>query len=161
MVFFPDEPDVGLPTIKQYYLKMEEGSVLRGIVVVQKRITPIAKKVVESFRGPEKWCQVERPQDDQSSCHCSHSFPLFSFPSLSLFLGLLQAMADMAQTAKNYTMEQFLESELLVNITQHLLVPEHKVLTFLHHVHTKGKWGGGRRKRRSNLEALFFFSKRC
>lgn len=31
--------------------------------------------------------------------------------------------------APKYTLEQFLESELMVNITEHELVPEHVVMT--------------------------------
>ncbi|MCP9261868.1 DNA-directed RNA polymerases I, II, and III subunit RPABC1 [Dirofilaria immitis] len=37
-----------------------------------------------------------------------------------------QAIADMAP---KYTLEQFLEAELMVNITEHELVPEHVVMT--------------------------------
>lgn len=37
-----------------------------------------------------------------------------------------QALVDMAP---KYQLEQFLESELLVNVTEHVLVPEHLVLT--------------------------------
>lgn len=37
-----------------------------------------------------------------------------------------QALVDMAP---KYQLEQFLESELLVNVTEHILVPEHLVLT--------------------------------
>ena len=39
-----------------------------------------------------------------------------------------QAMAEI-QSAEGLVMEQFQESELLVNITQHTLVPQHMVLT--------------------------------
>ena len=36
------------------------------------------------------------------------------------------ALGDMAP---KYTLEQFMESELLINLTEHMLVPEHVVMT--------------------------------
>ena len=38
----------------------------------------------------------------------------------------MQAITDMAP---KYTLEYFLEAELMVNITEHELVPEHVVMT--------------------------------
>lgn len=79
-VFFPDEPKIGIKTVKNYCQRMQEDSISRAIIVVQQDMTPSAR----------------------------------------------QALKDMAP---KYILEQFLESELLINITEHDLVPEHVVLT--------------------------------
>merc|ERR1712002_238014 len=79
-VFFPDEPKVGVRTIKTYCTRMQEENIQRAIIVVQAGMSPPAK----------------------------------------------QALVDMAP---KYILEQFLESELLINITEHELVPEHVVMT--------------------------------
>lgn len=78
-VFFPDEPKVGIKTIKTYCNRMQEENISRAIIVVSHGMTPSAK----------------------------------------------QSLSDMAP---KYILEQFLESELLVNITEHMLVPEHVVM---------------------------------
>lgn len=79
-VFFPDEPKIGIKTVKNLCQRMQEENISRAIIVVQQGMTPSAK----------------------------------------------QALHDMAP---KYILEQFLESELLINITEHELVPEHVVLT--------------------------------
>lgn len=79
-VFFPDEPKVGIKTIKTYCQRMQEENIHRAIIVVQTGMTPSAK----------------------------------------------QSLGDMAP---KYILEQFLEAELLVNITEHQLVPEHVIMT--------------------------------
>lgn len=79
-VFFPDEPKIGIKTIKTYCTRMQEENIHRACVVVQGGMTPSAK----------------------------------------------QSLVDMAP---KYILEQFLESELLINITEHELVPEHVVMT--------------------------------
>jgi DNA-directed RNA polymerase I, II, and III subunit RPABC1 len=79
-VFFPDEPKIGIKTVKNYCQRMQEENISRAIIVVQQGMTPSAK----------------------------------------------QALVDMAP---KYILEQFLESELLINITEHELVPKHEVLT--------------------------------
>ncbi|PVD22689.1 hypothetical protein C0Q70_15944 [Pomacea canaliculata] len=79
-VFFPEEPKVGIKTIKTYCTRMQEDNIHRAIIVVQTGMTPSAK----------------------------------------------QALVEMAP---KYILEQFLETELLINITEHMLVPEHVVMT--------------------------------
>ena len=79
-VFFPDDPKIGIKTIKTYCTRMQEENITRAIIVVQQGMTPSAK----------------------------------------------QSLVDMAP---KYILEQFLESELLINITEHELVPEHVVMT--------------------------------
>ncbi|KAK0395845.1 hypothetical protein QR680_001461 [Steinernema hermaphroditum] len=79
-VFFPEEPKIGIKTIKAICQQMQEQSITRAIIVVQTGMTPSAK----------------------------------------------QSINDMQP---KYTLEQFLESELLINITEHELVPEHVVMT--------------------------------
>lgn len=79
-VFFPEEPKIGIKTIKTYCQRMQEENIHRAMIVVQQGMTPSAK----------------------------------------------QSLVDMAP---KYILEQFLESELLINITEHELVPEHVVMT--------------------------------
>ncbi|XP_020322960.1 DNA-directed RNA polymerases I, II, and III subunit RPABC1 isoform X1 [Oncorhynchus kisutch] len=91
-VFFPEEPKVGIKTIKMYCQRMQEENITRACIVVQMGMTPSAKQ------GP-----VRTP----------------------LFLSF-QSLVDMAP---KYILEQFLPQELLINITEHELVPEHIVMT--------------------------------
>lgn len=79
-IFFPDEPKVGVRTIKTYCTRMQEENIQRAIIVVQGGMSPSAK----------------------------------------------QSLVDMAP---KYILEQFLESELLINITEHEMVPEHVVMS--------------------------------
>jgi len=54
-VFFPDEPKVGIKTIKSYCQRMQEENISRAIIVVQQGMTPSAKQVV-LFRLCEYMC---------------------------------------------------------------------------------------------------------
>ncbi|KAM7142084.1 DNA-directed RNA polymerases I, II, and III subunit RPABC1 isoform 2-T2 [Molossus nigricans] len=69
-VFFPEEPKVGIKTIKVYCQRMQEENITRALIVVQQGMTPSAK----------------------------------------------QSLVDMAP---KYILEQFLQQELLINITEH------------------------------------------
>mmetsp|Transcript_3891 Transcript_3891/g.8430 ORF Transcript_3891/g.8430 Transcript_3891/m.8430 type:complete len:211 (-) Transcript_3891:296-928(-) len=83
MVFWPQDPKVGVKPIKRCMERMKEsGDVRRAILVVQQSMTAFAKQAIVEISASE---------------------------------GLV--------------LEQFQEAELLVNITEHVLVPQHMVLT--------------------------------
>ena len=44
-VFFPEEPKIGIKTIKTYCQRMQEENITRAIIVVQVGMTPSAKQV--------------------------------------------------------------------------------------------------------------------
>lgn len=64
---------------------------------------------------------------------------LLSYSLVSHF----QALVDMAP---KYILEQFLESELLINITEHELVPEHVVMTAEEKTELLQRWAVDDRK---------------
>ena len=82
MVFFIEEPKVGVKSIKEVATQMrgEGNNINRSIIVIQDKITPFAKQSLSEMQ-----------------------------PKIQI--------------------EVFKESELLVNITKHILVPEHRVLS--------------------------------
>jgi hypothetical protein len=47
-VFFPDEPKIGIKTIKTYCQRMQEENIHRAIIVVQQGMTPSAKQVTQT-----------------------------------------------------------------------------------------------------------------
>lgn len=44
-VFFPEEPKIGIKTIKTYCQRMQEENIHRAMIVVQQGMTPSAKQV--------------------------------------------------------------------------------------------------------------------
>ncbi|KAL8459552.1 hypothetical protein ACS0TY_036058 [Phlomoides rotata] len=48
-VFFPDEPKVGVKTMKTYTNRMKEDNVHRAILVVQQNLTPFAKTCISEI----------------------------------------------------------------------------------------------------------------
>ncbi|KAL7747275.1 DNA-directed RNA polymerases II 24 kDa polypeptide (RNA polymerase II subunit 5) [Sorochytrium milnesiophthora] len=103
MVFFPEDRSVGVKPIKSYCEKMLSLSIPRGIIVYQHAMTPSAKK--------------------------ARLFGLFFFTYIAR--ELLTALKEqiITQVSEKYNLEAFAENELLVNITQHVLVPKHELLT--------------------------------
>jgi hypothetical protein len=51
-VFFPDEPKIGIKTIKTYCQRMQEENIHRAIIVVQQGMTPSAKQVTQANHFP-------------------------------------------------------------------------------------------------------------
>ncbi|XP_073146648.1 DNA-directed RNA polymerases II and IV subunit 5A-like [Henckelia pumila] len=79
-VFFPEEPKVGVKTVKTYINRMKEDGVHRAILVVQQNLTPCARTCI-------------------------------------------------SEISSKFNLETFQEAELMVNIKEHVLVPEHQLLT--------------------------------
>ncbi|KAG8389727.1 hypothetical protein BUALT_Bualt01G0008800 [Buddleja alternifolia] len=79
-IFFPEEPKVGVKTMKTYTNRMKEDDVHRAILVVQQNLTPFARTCI-------------------------------------------------SEISTKFHLEVFQEAELLINIKEHVLVPEHQVLT--------------------------------
>jgi len=53
-VFFPNEKNVSGDDVKNFYKRMEEGGIQRGIVVYESKITPIAKGYIDGVKALEK-----------------------------------------------------------------------------------------------------------
>lgn len=79
-VYFSDERNVGVMTMRKFLQQLEDKNIGRGIIVYQDKMTSSAHKVIDAMRN-------------------------------------------------HFELEDFHEVALLVNITQHHLVPRHRVLT--------------------------------
>ena len=48
-MFFPDEPKVGVKTMKSYITRMNQENVIRAILVAQQNLTPFAKTSISEM----------------------------------------------------------------------------------------------------------------
>ncbi|RMX58366.1 hypothetical protein pdam_00012523 [Pocillopora damicornis] len=99
----------------RYCNRMQEENINRAIIVVQMGMTPSAKQVrkLESVMTAAHY--PELPYQFKVYIVYQHITILFS-----------KALVDLAP---KYILEQFMEAELMVNITEHELVPEHVLMT--------------------------------
>ncbi|CAE6416351.1 unnamed protein product [Rhizoctonia solani] len=79
-VFFADEKNVTIKTMRKFLGILDEKGITHGIIVFMEKMTPSARKVITAM-------------------------------------------------SSQYSLEEFAEADLLVNITHHKLVPQHQVLT--------------------------------
>ncbi|KOM54233.1 hypothetical protein LR48_Vigan10g012500 [Vigna angularis] len=99
-VFFPEEAKVGVKTMKTYTNRMNSENVYRAILVTQTNLTPFARTCISEISSKFHLEVFQTGRRDLCIGGVNH--PLFH-------LGR--------------------EAELLVNIKEHELVPEHQVLT--------------------------------
>jgi DNA-directed RNA polymerase I, II, and III subunit RPABC1 len=112
-VFFPDDPKVGVKTIKTLAERMRNEDTKRAIMVVQTAMTPFAKQCLNEMAPKYIMELVRRGARDALAAHrLPRPRPVTACPNP---LPLRDAL-------------QFREEELLVNITKHVLVPEHRIL---------------------------------
>ncbi|GAY49600.1 DNA-directed RNA polymerases II and IV subunit 5A [Citrus sinensis] len=106
-VFFPDEQKVGVKTMKTYTNRMKSENVFRAILVVQQNLTPFARTCIQEISAK------------------------FHLEVFQLLVGTIQLLVGGLGGGGLQIMviggEG--EAELLVNIKEHVLVPEHQVLT--------------------------------
>ena len=135
-VFFSgtaDEPKVGVKQIKNLAERMRAESVFRAVVVAQVAMTPFARQCltemapkytieVVSFLGGKGGREKERGKKNHAASAWVHT-PL---PPASLFL---TPPPPPFHPRPPPSQSQFQETELLVNITHHVLVPSHTVLS--------------------------------
>ncbi|KAJ4796111.1 hypothetical protein LUZ62_047357 [Rhynchospora pubera] len=115
-VFFPNDEKVGMKHIKKYVELMKHENVPRAILVLQQNLTPFAKAFLQELSST-MFIEVFQVGLRLNGQICLISLILKgAYWNLMciLFIGVGECMQ---------------EAELLVNIKDHVLVPEHQVLT--------------------------------
>lgn len=103
---------MGVKTMKTYINNMKNENVSRAILVVQQNLTPFAKTCIQEFS------QKFHLEVFQASLHPALIF-LFQTRNDGIFIWITVWCTILPDQ----------EAELLVNIKEHVLVPEHQVLT--------------------------------
>ncbi|MGH0155399.1 UNVERIFIED_CONTAM: hypothetical protein FKN15_059163 [Acipenser sinensis] len=152
-VFFPEEPKVGIKTIKMYCQRMQEENITRACIVVQMGMTPSAKQslvdmapkyILEQFLQQEllinitehEVVKIIRPKEPKVGIKTIKMYcqrmqeENITRACIVVQMGMTpSAKQSLVDMAPKYILEQFLQQELLINITEHELVPEHIVMT--------------------------------
>ncbi|KAG5617001.1 hypothetical protein H5410_016825 [Solanum commersonii] len=119
-VFFPEEPKVGVKTMKTYTERMKKEDVFQAILIVQQNLTPFARTCISeiSTKFHLEVFQV-LSIDDIFKLHkdrCISKMP-------SSHMGLPSPRHGQKAVKRRE------EAEMLVNIKNHVLIPEHQTLT--------------------------------
>ena len=96
MVYYEEEEKIKMKSLENFINLMAEQAIYSGILVYKKEITSSAKKVFFSF-----------------------------FLELKIICGYFNIMEMVEEQLVSINLELFQEKELLVNITEHELVPKH------------------------------------
>jgi RNA polymerase Rpb5, N-terminal domain len=171
-VFFAEDAKVGVKSIKTYAERMRNETVSRAVMVVQVQrpasmlqagICMVCADMTPFVCTDDPWLlawlcqactyelaiQVDRQRASAPSLsrvHIRQSLTTGHRPSVPVDAQVqLTAFAKqcLAEMAPKYVIEVFQEAELLVNITQHVLVPKHQVGT-LSAAHGEGQHAANR-----------------
>ncbi|KAH9762437.1 DNA-directed RNA polymerases II and IV subunit 5A [Citrus sinensis] len=138
-VFFPDEQKVGVKTMKTYTNRMKSENVFRAILVVQQNLTPFARTCIQEISAK---FHLEVFQLLVGTIQLlvgglgggGLQIMVIGGEGLVVFVGegmrvLCVERQCGCECGSGVPYSEDKEAELLVNIKEHVLVPEHQVLT--------------------------------